>query len=136
MYNNILVALSLEHGISAQALNAARALVSDGGMITAAHVHEPPNSSILLYLDEETVKKSRQEAKEKLIARTKDEKGVTPVLLEGQSAGRTIVEYANTHGADCIVIASHLPGAKEFFLGSTASLVVRHAHCSVHVLRV
>ncbi|WP_170501927.1 universal stress protein, partial [Ruegeria atlantica] len=39
-------------------------------------------------------------------------------------------------GIDCIVLASHKPGMKDFFLGSTAALVVRHARCSVHVLRV
>jgi len=136
MYSNVLVALSLEHGISDLALSTARALVSDGGKITAAHVHEPPNSSILAFLDEGAVVKSNQRAKANLAERVKGETGVSAVLLEGQSAGRTVTEYANTHGIDCIVLASHQPGMKEFFLGSTAALVVRHAHCSVHVLRL
>lgn len=136
MYNNIVVALSLEHGISDRALHAARALVSEGGTITAAHVHVPPNSSILAYLDEGVVESSKKEAENRLAERVKDEEMVTPVLLEGQSAGLTIVEYANTHAADCIVTGSHLPGAKEFILGSTAGRIVRHAHCAVHVLRV
>lgn len=136
MYSNVLVALSLEHGISDLALSAARALVSEGGKITAAHVHVPPNHSILAFLEEGAVEKSHQKAKASLAERVKDETGVSAVLLEGQSAGRTITEYANTHGADCIVIASHQPGMKEFFLGSTAALVVRHAHCAVHVLRL
>ncbi|WP_245848062.1 hypothetical protein [Octadecabacter ascidiaceicola] len=35
-----------------------------------------------------------------------------------------------------MVIASYEPGMKEFFLGSTSALVVRHAYCAVHVLRV
>jgi nucleotide-binding universal stress UspA family protein len=136
MYKNVIVALSLEHGISDLALTAARNLLSAGGQITAVHVHEPPNSSILAYLDEEVVQKSHQKAETKLGNRVKDEDGIAQVLLEGQSAGRMITEYANTHGADCIVLASHQPGMKEFFLGSTAALIVRHAHCSVHVLRV
>lgn len=136
MYSNILVALSLEHGISDQALAAARVLVSEGGKITAAHVHEPPNSSILAFLDEGAVQKSHNVAKANLAERVKDEPGVSAVLLEGQSAGRTVTEYANKHGIDCIVLASHQPGMREFFLGSTAALVVRHAHCCVHVLRV
>lgn len=136
MYNNVVVALSLEHGISDVALNVARSLVSPGGNITAVHVHEPPNSSILVYLDEEVVKKSYQDAQQKLEQRVAEEPGVSAVLLEGQSAARTITEFANAHDADCIVIASHKPGMKEFFLGSTAALVVRHAHCAVHVMRV
>lgn len=136
MYKNVIVALSLEHGISNLALSAARALVDEDGVITAAHVHEPPNSSILAYLEEEIVQKSHRKAQAKLDERVRAEPGFSTVLLEGQSAGRTITEYANAHKADCIVIASHRPGMKEFFLGSTAALVVRHAHCSVHVLRV
>ncbi|WP_305984347.1 universal stress protein [Roseibium sp. MMSF_3544] len=136
MYKKVIVALSLEHGISDLALTVARSLVSEDGAITAAHVYEPPNSSILVYLDEEVVEKSQQRAKDKLGDRVKDEPDITSVLLEGQSAGYTITEYANTHDADCIVIGSHRPGVKDFFLGSTAARVVRHAHCSVHVLRV
>ncbi|MEP1199058.1 universal stress protein [Tateyamaria sp.] len=135
MYNNILVALSLEHGISEIALSAARSLVSEGGKITATHVHEPPNSSILAFLEEDAAEKSHQRAEASLAERVEHDGSIPAVLLEGQSAGRTITEYANTHQIDCIVIASHQPGMKEFFLGSTAALVVRHAHCSVHVLR-
>jgi len=136
MYNNIIVALSLEHGISDLALSAARALVSEGGKITTVHVHEPPNSSVLAFLEEGAVEKSHVQAEARLAERVKDEVDVHSVLLDGQSAGRSITEYANTHEADCIVIASHQPGVKDFFLGSTAARVVRHAHCTVHVLRV
>ncbi len=136
MYNNIFVALSLEHGISDLALYAARQLVSEGGKVTAVHVYEPPNSSIMAFLDSDAAEKSHLKAKSRLAERVKDENDISSVLLEGQSAGHTITEYANTHEADCIVIASHRPGLKDFFLGSTAARVVRHAHCTVHVLRV
>ena len=136
MYSNILVALSLEHGISDQALATARALITEGGKITAAHIHEPPNKQIMYYMEEGIAEKSYRRAKERLAERLEDETDVSSVLLESQSAGRAITEYANNHGIDCIVLASHKPGMKEFFLGSTAALVVRHAHCTVHVLRL
>lgn len=136
MYTNILVALSLEHGISDQALSAARALLSDGGKLTAAHIHEPPNKQIMYYMEQNVTEKSYQKAQESLADRLREEADVKSVILESQSAGRAITEYANTHDIDCIVLASHKPGMKEFFLGSTAALVVRHAHCSVHVLRL
>ena len=135
MYNNIFVALSLEHGISDLALAAARQLASKEGKITAIHVYEPPNSSILAFLEEDAAEKSHQRAKSHLAERVKGENGISSVLLKGQSAGHSITEYANTHDADCVVIASHQPGLKYFFLGSTAARVVRHAHCAVHVLR-
>jgi nucleotide-binding universal stress UspA family protein len=60
--------------------------------------------------------------------------GSTPVLISG-TAGRAIVNYAKEHGADCIVVASHQLGLSDIFLGSTAAKVVRHANCSVHVIR-
>lgn len=135
MYSNILVALSLEHGISEQALATARALASEGGKISAVHVHEPPNKQIMYYMEEGVVQKSFKKAKSKLLDRLRGEADVVPLMLESQSAGRAITEYANKNGIDCIVLASHKPGMKEFFLGSTAALVVRHARCTVHVMR-
>ena len=50
-------------------------------------------------------------------------------------AARTILDFAERIEADCIVIASHDPGIQDYFLGSTAARVVRHAHCAVHVVR-
>lgn len=136
MYKNIFVALSLDHGISDLALTAARQLASEGGKITAIHVYEPPNSSVMAFLDSDAAEKSHDRAKSLLAERVKGEAGISSVLLKGQSAGPILTEYANTHDADCIVIASHKPGLQDFFLGSTAARVVRHAHCAVHVLRI
>ncbi len=47
----------------------------------------------------------------------------------------TILDYAADLGADLIVLASHRPGIEDYFLGSTAARVVRHATCSVLVSR-
>ena len=58
----------------------------------------------------------------------------TGVLVEGHS-GRSILEWAEGNAVDCIIIASHRPGLQDYFLGSTAGRVVRHAQCSVHVTR-
>lgn len=56
------------------------------------------------------------------------------VVVEGHS-GRTILDYAEETGSDLIVIASHRPGMGDMLMGSTATQVVRHAKCAVHVLR-
>ena len=37
--------------------------------------------------------------------------------------------------AELIIVASHQPGLQKYFLGSTAAKVVRHATCSVIVVR-
>jgi nucleotide-binding universal stress UspA family protein len=50
-------------------------------------------------------------------------------------AGSTILTLVEEKPVDLIVIASHRPGLKDYFLGSTASRVVRHAPCSVLVMR-
>lgn len=134
MYAKILVPMSLEHGIGPAALMAARSLLSPGGSIIALHVHEAPPGSVRAYLDEGVAERAFAATRETLERRVAGEAGVTPVALVGHAA-RTIIDYARETGADCIVIASHKPGMKDYFLGSTASRVVRHAPCAVHVLR-
>ena len=56
------------------------------------------------------------------------------VIREGAPATK-ILEYAAEIHADLIVLHSHDPDISTYFLGSVASRVVRHAHCSVHVVR-
>lgn len=46
-----------------------------------------------------------------------------------------ILKVADAIAADLIIIASHQPGISTYLLGSTASAVVRHAHCPVLVVR-
>jgi len=46
-----------------------------------------------------------------------------------------IIEEAKNWGADLIVIGSHRPAMSTYLLGSNATAVVRHAPCSVLVLR-
>ncbi|NNF80974.1 MAG: universal stress protein [Rhizobiales bacterium] len=134
MYKKIIVGLSLDHGISQTALEAARQLIDDNGEIVAVHVYEPPHSSVSTYLSEEDVNSGYQVAKKNLAERIGHAKDVQQVMLRGHS-GRAITDHAKEIKADCIVVGSHKPGLQDYFLGSTASRVVRHAPCSVHVLR-
>lgn len=46
-----------------------------------------------------------------------------------------ILRVANDIGADLIVLASHRPNMSTYLLGSNAAAVVRHANCSVLVVR-
>jgi nucleotide-binding universal stress UspA family protein len=46
-----------------------------------------------------------------------------------------ILSEADAWGADLIVICSHRPAMSTYLLGSTAKAVVRHAKCSVLVVR-
>jgi nucleotide-binding universal stress UspA family protein len=46
-----------------------------------------------------------------------------------------ILRVAKDKGADLIVMASHRPALKDYLLGPNAARVVRHANCSVLVVR-
>ncbi|MFZ5962851.1 universal stress protein [Thalassococcus sp. BH17M4-6] len=134
MYAKVLVPMALDHGVSPHTLGIARALLTQGGEIVALHVYEAPQGSVSAYLDEETVKAGYERAKAEMAAKLQDHPEVTPAMVKGHSA-RAIIDYAHANGIDCIVIGSHKPGLSDFFLGSTAARVVRHAGCAVHVHR-
>lgn len=134
MYKKIIVSLSLEHGIGAKAMDAARSLKSEGGEIIAVHVYEPLQGSVVAYVPKEAVAESLQTAEAALAERIGSATDIEPVLLKGHS-GRAVTDYAEKVGADCIIVGSHKPGLSDHFLGSTASRIVRHSPCSVHVLR-
>jgi nucleotide-binding universal stress UspA family protein len=46
-----------------------------------------------------------------------------------------VLEEAKTFGCDLIVMSSHRPAMKTYFLGSNAGHMVRYAKCSVLVVR-
>ncbi|WP_342361475.1 universal stress protein [Terrarubrum flagellatum] len=46
-----------------------------------------------------------------------------------------VIAEAQSWGADVIVAGSHRPAMSTYLLGSNASAIVRHAHCSVLVVR-
>ena len=48
---------------------------------------------------------------------------------------RGILDVAEQKRADLIVLASHRPEMKDFLIGENAERVVRHARCSVMVVR-
>lgn len=135
MYKNILVAVALDQTRnSAAAFDIARTLASQGAAITALHVLEEIPVYVAHYIPVEHAKNRRAEAEAELKAELGGVTYVKPVVMSGHP-GSTIVEYAAAHEIDCIIIASHRPGLQDYFLGSTASRVVRHANCAVHVIR-
>ncbi len=136
MYKSILVPIALDHsGRSAPAINAARALRSDEGSITLLHVVESIPNYASNYIPESVFDQSKEEAETRLAAMAQELDVPTETSVVWGHAASTILKYAGDHDIDCIVIASHRPGLQDYFLGSTAARVVRHAKCNVHVLR-
>ena len=135
MYRNVLVpiAYDADHDPKA-AIALAQVLTAKDGKITLLHVMDEVPSYALSYMpagfrDETRVALSRDLAEKASLL-----KNATGLVIEGHS-GRTILEWAEEHDVDCIVMASHRPGISDYFLGSTAARVVRHAPCAVHVMR-
>lgn len=134
MYNKILVAMALDHGISPQMLEIAQALSNPGAEIVAIHVFEAPPSSVSAYLGENAVREGFERARRLLVEKTAHIEGISVKIVRGHTY-RTLIDYADEHAIDCIVIGSHKPDFSDFLLGSTAARVVRHAPCAVHVFR-
>lgn len=134
MYKKILVAMALDHDVSPRTIEVARRLRASGGEIVGLHVYEAPQGSVGAYLDEQSVKEGFERARAVLHSKLDGVEGVVADIVKGHSA-RTIIDYASGNGFDCIVLGSHKPDLSDYFLGSTASRVVRHAACAVHVHR-
>ncbi|MYM57466.1 universal stress protein [Thalassovita mangrovi] len=135
MYENVLVPVSFDEGRdSTGALQIAEAIRSETGKITLLHVMEEVPGYALTYIPKDFHDNAQKSIAEELAKIAGDMKNTEIRVVDGHS-GRTIVDYAEDNGVDCIVIASHRPGMQNLLLGSTATQVVRHAKCAVHVLR-
>ena len=59
----------------------------------------------------------------------------TDVGIRTGHPANEILEAASKFDVDLIIVASHRPGLSDYFLGSTAARIVRHAQCPVLVDR-
>ena len=134
MYNTILIALALDQGHAPRAFEVARKLRSEGGKLVAVHVIEKVPNFANYYIAAGNEEKIKVSATEAIIERIGPEQDAEAVVLSGHP-GRTVTEYAEKIGADCIIAGSHKPNLTDFFLGSTAARIMRYAKCSVHILR-
>ena len=135
MYTNILVPVVFEHQpLIAQAIAIANKLLADGGKVTVLHVMEEIPSYVATMVSKEVLTNSLEQARTDLDDIVSKSKNAKAAVVRGHTS-RTILDYSEEIEADCIVIASHKPGLEDYFLGSTAARVVRHAKCSVHVIR-
>ena len=117
-----------------QSLQAAKALADEGARLSILHVKEEIPTYAITYLPKGYSKGLKEAIQAQLNTLAQRFENGNGVLIEGHS-GRTILEWAHANDVDCIIIASHQPGLQDYLLGSTAGRVVRHAHCSVHVIR-
>ncbi|MDD8023352.1 MAG: universal stress protein [Paracoccaceae bacterium] len=135
MYSNIVIPLAFDEDHNPDAaLNIARALAAPGARVTLLHVMADVPGFAISYMPEgyaSDLKRTLQGELDKLAAEFDNGAGV---IRQGHAANE-ILDMASEIGADCIVIASHRPGYGDYLIGSTAARVVRHAPCSVMVMR-
>lgn len=137
MYKKILVPVEPSHVDRHQkALDMAQVLSDPAGAeIIALTVIEPVPGYFAMA---ESLPELQLQAGEQTLKQLKefvgDRANVKTKVLHGH-ASTEIISYAEREGVDCIVIASHKPEFVDYFLGSTAARVVRHAPCCVHVIR-
>ncbi len=135
MYENILIPLALAtEDDSVAPIEALRMLAAPGARLTFLHVVEDIPPRVAGYLPQDYAAEVHRDRLAELARRVADVEGAQIEVAEG-NAGARILERAEKLGVDCIVIASHRPGLRDWFLGSTAARVVRHAKCSVLVVR-
>lgn len=135
MYDNILIPLALAtEDDSVRPIEAVRKLAGEGAKITFIHVVEDIPPTVAGYLPGDYIAEIHRDRLAELARRVAEVKGAKIEVVEGNAATR-ILDRAEKLGADLVVIASHRPGLRDWFLGSTAARVVRHAKCAVLVLR-
>lgn len=135
MYEKILIPVDLDHEeLVPPKLEIARRLLAPGGKITMITVLE----SVPGYVSEFVMDKPENHLSQKvgaaLRALSGDAEDIDIHVCTGKP-GVEISQYADDTGAGLIIVGSHRPGLRDYFLGSTAARVVRRAPCSVLVAR-
>jgi universal stress protein F len=135
MYNNILIPVALDHEkIVERKLETARHLLAAGGRITLLTVLENIPGFVSEFVDLKVDNHLSQKVTDRLRVVAGEDSEIACKVATGKP-GVQIAQFAADNDVDLIVVGSHHPSATEYFLGSTASRVVRRADCSVFVVR-
>jgi universal stress protein F len=136
VFSNILIPVDL--GDIARAkdnLKRAAELIEENGKITLINVVEEIPTYVEFDLPENYAAQHVITAQDRLKNMVKTEKIKADFdILRGQP-GSAIIDFAEQNGVDLIIMASHKPELMDYLIGSTAARVVRHAKCSVMVIR-
>lgn len=136
MYKTILVPIDMSHIEEGKlTLDIAKKHSDENTRIILLHVIEEPPKWISAELPEGIFEKSRQSTKDEIQAIADAASVSADVEIRSGHPYKNILGKAEEVDADLIIIASHKPDLQDYLLGSTAAKVVRHAPCSVLVVR-
>jgi len=140
MYKNILVPVDLaDTNLARPAIDAALSMArTSGGAIRLVNVLPMTPVMLAEYVPPDFDVQQRKSAEDALAIIT-SECGLEPGRVSGivRQGGiyHEVLEEAAAFKADLIVMSSHRPAMRTYFLGSNAGHVVRYAKCSVLVVR-
>ncbi|ANK84906.1 MULTISPECIES: universal stress protein [unclassified Rhizobium] len=136
MYRKIIVAValgSLDRGENI--LRKAASLLDTGGQIVALNVVEDVPTYVAIELPANMLEDAMKDGRDKLEALVAATGVAATIDIRNGPPAKAIIAAAESHGADLIILASHIPDFSNYFIGATADRVVRHAKCSVLVER-
>ena len=136
MFKTVLLPVDVAHlDEGHKTLDIAKSIASPDAAIILLYVMEDIPNWTDFDLPPDFKKNSMQAARQALdtIAETSDR--AVQVEVRTGHAYSTILKEAEAMNVDLIILASHKPGLKDFFIGSNTSKVVNHANCSVVVVR-
>lgn len=140
MFKSILVPVDLaEPELAKPAIDTACAMArATAGTIRLINVLPMTPVMLAEYVPPDFDTQQRKSAEEGLAALARDcgldDKHVSTVVRQG-GIYHEVIEEAKAMPADLIVMTSHRPDMRSYFLGSNAGHMVRYATCSVLVLR-
>ena len=140
MFKNVLIAIDLsEPGSWVRALPVAVQLCKDwSARLHVVTVAAEVNVQVASFFPEDANKRLLEQAVVDLQKWVGEHvpAGIEVHRVVGQgSIHREIIAAAERAKADLIVMASHAPSVRDYLLGANAAHVVRHAACSVMVVR-
>jgi nucleotide-binding universal stress UspA family protein len=136
MYKSILVPIDIAHLAEGKlTIDLAVDHASDDTRIVLLNVVEEIPGWASVAIPTEIIQKSTTDAQDKLKAVANASGRKMDMIVRTGHSYSTILDVAQEVESDLIIIASHRPGLQDYFLGSTAAKVVRHAPCSVLVVR-
>ncbi len=138
MYKNVLIPVDLAHPEQANdMIQTARSIAGADAKLTLMYVLAEIPGVVSVQLPEGMYDKARADVEGQLkrLARDNGVEDIAQIQTITGHPYQQILEVAEKSKIDLIVIASHQPGIADYLLGSVAARVVRHAKCSVHVMR-
>lgn len=140
MYQRILVPVDLsDPALAKPAIETACALARpSGGSVRLVNVLPMTPVMLAEYVPPDFDTQQRKSSEDSLAALGRncglDAGRISTVVRQG-GIYHEVLEEAEDIGADLIVMSSHRPAMRTYFLGSNAGHVVRYAKCSVLVVR-